>query len=258
MSTRAFAFVIATVAATAAVRADAPPPRAAAPAPVYCCEAPAVWTGIYRGVHAGAGWSEPSWTVPAGGSFEAVAGQSFHEAARGAIFGGHLGINYQIRHVLIGAEVSYADNRIGYGVNNPLGPPVEFNVGATDLFTVTGRLGFVHSQFLLYGKAGYASASIQADALRVDGTFASADHRLHGWVVGGGLEMRMVSHILFGLEYNYVSLPGERFASLTQGTVPGLAFNADIDDLSAHTFVARLSILFGPQACCSEGLLGKY
>jgi hypothetical protein len=55
-----------------------------------------------------------------------------------------------------------------------------------------------------------------------------------------------------------VSLPGDRFTAVTGGTAPGLPFNADIGDLHMHSFVARLSILFGPNACCGEGVLGKW
>jgi hypothetical protein len=68
----------------------------------------------------------------------------------------------------------------------------------------------------------------------------------------------MVGNILFGLEYNYVNLPGDRFTGVTGGTGPAGPFNFDINNLQMHTVTARLSILFGPHGCCSEGLIGKY
>jgi len=60
------------------------------------------------------------------------------------------------------------------------------------------------------------------------------------------------------LEYNYIGFASDRFSTLTGGTTPGVPFNADIGNPHMQTFVARLSILFGPNACCSEGVLGKY
>jgi len=263
MSSRTLAVAFALlVAGTAAARADAPPPSAPPPPAVYCCAAPSVWTGFYIGAHAGAGWSDPAWTFPlADVNFNALAGDGFSDSAVGSIFGGHLGANYQIHHFLIGAEVSWAGNRVAYTLTGPFAatPLDTFTVSTNDLLTVTGRIGFVHGNFLLYGKAGYASSNVELRAAANTGpTTANVEQRLHGYVVGAGLEMRMVSSIVFGLEYNFINLPGERFTGVTAGAVPGAAFNADIDDVSTHTFVARLSVLFGPNACCSEGLLGKY
>jgi hypothetical protein len=68
----------------------------------------------------------------------------------------------------------------------------------------------------------------------------------------------MISNMLFGVEYNYIGLSGGRFTGLTGGTSPGAPFSIDTGDVGVQTVMARFSILFGPTACCGEGLLGKY
>jgi opacity protein-like surface antigen len=245
MSSRTLAVGIALLAGTVVARADGLPAPAPPPPAVACCQAPPVWTGVYIGAHAGAGWSDLGWTL-------APPGPSFSELAVGSIFGGQLGVNYQIHRFLIGAEVSWAGNRVAATDGAPVAPFTAFTVSTNDLLMVAGRFGLVHDNLLLYGKAGYASSNVEARASAAP-TAGSAEQRLHGYVVGAGLEMRMVSNLIFGLEYNYINLPGDRFTA----TAP-VPFTADIGDIATHTLTARLSILFGPAACCSEGLLGKY
>jgi outer membrane immunogenic protein len=262
MNIRALAVVAALIAIPSAARADEPPPSAPPPAPVtaFCCEPPAIWTGVYIGGHVGGAWGDPTWTFPFLEFFNTAPGQSFTATGAGAIAGGQIGFNYQISHFLAGVEVSYAGSRFSDMVTGPVPgfPNDEFTVAVKDLLLVTGRLGFVHGQYLFYGKAGYASANVDVSAGSFLGTSAFASHRENGWTVGGGLESRIISNIIFGLEYDYVSLPGDRFTAITTGTLPGQPFNADIGDLHMHSFVARLSILFGPNACCGEGVLGKW
>ena len=139
-------------------------------------------------------------------------------------------------------------------------PLNRFKISSGDLFTLTGRLGYVYDKFLLYGKGGYANAGVEVSAVSATGISASANQRENGWTVGGGLEMRLYSNVLFGVEYNFVDLSGDRFTSVTKGTGTGagLPFHADINDIHTQTVVARLSVLFGPNACCHEGLFGKY
>jgi outer membrane immunogenic protein len=263
MNFRALALAAALIVASSAASADGPPRPAPQVAATYCCEqALPLWTGFYIGTNIGGAWSDPNWRFPFVEAFSTTSRQSFSPSASGWIWGGHLGLNYQIHHFLIGAEASYAGNRLNDTITGPFaaGPTDQFTIEATDLFTATGRIGVVafHNQFLFYGKGGYASSLVEVKATSAAGVTARASQRENGWVVGGGLESRMVSNLIFGLEYNYVSLPSDRFTGVTSGTGPAGPFNFDISNLQMHTFTARLSVLFGPHACCSEGLIGKY
>jgi outer membrane immunogenic protein len=242
-----------------AASADGPPPPPPLPPAPGCC-APFVWTGVYLGIQAGATWGEPRWTFPVVESFNTAPGQNFPISESGVSFGGHLGYNYQINNIVLGAEISYADSSEEGRVRGPIAafPLDSYKVSAQDLFTAVTRLGFAHDQFLFYGKAGYANSGVDLGAGSGLGVTAHASQRESGWIVGTGFDARMIGNLLFGVEYDFVDLPGGHFTSATGGTAPGLPFNANIGSAQVQTIMARFSILFGPTACCGEGLLGKY
>jgi outer membrane immunogenic protein len=261
MNVRLLTAAVALSLAPLAAKADGLP---SAPTPVAanCCAyvPPPDWSGFYAGLHIGGAWSERNWSFPFIESFNTAAGQSFSLSADGVVFGGQVGFNYQFSpHLLVGAEVTGAltdleETRIGPLVGAPLN---RFRISSQDLFTLTGRLGYVHDKFLFYGKGGYANANVDVSAINT-GITVSANQRMNGWTVGGGVEMRLFSEILFGIEYNFIDFPSDRFTGVTSGTTAGLPFHADINDIHTQTVMARLSVLFGPNACCHEGVLGKY
>jgi outer membrane immunogenic protein len=237
-------------------------PSAPTPVAANCCAyvPPPDWSGFYAGFHVGGAWSERNWSFPFAENFNTVAGQSFSLSADGVLLGGHVGFNYQFTpHLLVGGEATGAftdleETRIGPLPGAPLN---RFKISSQDLFTLVGRLGYVHDKFLFYGKGGYANAGVDVSAINAT-TTASTNQRINGWTLGGGVEMRLFSEVLFGIEYNFIDFPGDRFTAVTGGNPAGVPFHADINDIQTQTVVARLSILFGPNACCHEGVLGKY
>ena len=252
MNVRLLTAAMALGIAPLAAKADGMP---SAPAPVAancCAYVPGPdWSGFYAGLHLGGAWGERSWSFPFHESFNTVAGQGFSLSTDGAIFGGQVGANYQINHILVGVEVTAAiadlqETRIGPFVGGPLN---RFKIDSADLFTLTGRLGYVHDKFLFYGKAGYANGAVDVSAITTTGITVNGNRRESGWTVGGGVEMRLFSEVVFGIEYNFIDFPEDRFTAVTGGATPGLPFHADISDIHTQSVVARLSILFGPNAC---------
>jgi outer membrane immunogenic protein len=236
-------------------------PSAPAPVAANCCAyvPPPDWSGYYIGFHLGGAWSDRNWTFPFAENFNTLPGQGFSLSADGAVAGVHLGFNYQFGYVLVGAEVTGAytdleETRIGPFAGGPLN---RFKINSADVYTLTGRLGYVHDKFLFYGKGGYANAGVDVSAISPT-TTVSTNQRMNGWTVGGGVEMRLYSEILFGIEYNFIDFPGDRFTAVTGGTPAGVPFHADINDIHTQSLVARFSILFGANACCHEGVIGKY
>jgi outer membrane immunogenic protein len=237
------------VAPCAAIADGAPPPSPPPPVSAGCCE-PFLWTGVYLGLQVGGAWSDPRWTAP---------GENFSISESGTIFGGYVGVNYQMQNLVVGGEVAYADNgERGQATGTMTSRPSVVRV--PDLLTVAGRLGFARDQFLFYGRAGFASSRVEIGAVSLpsgplpSGLAAHASQRENGWILGTGFEARMISNMVFGVEYNYVGLPGGRFTA----TPAGMPFNVDLGEAQVQTIMARFSILFGPTACCGEGLLGKY
>jgi len=211
-----------------------------------CCEAP-TWSGVYAGFQAGGAWSDTGWTFPFVDNFNAAAGQHFSTNPDGALVGGQLGINQQIGGFLLGAELSFVGTSTHETLLGPEGFAEErFKTIASSLLTATGRAGVVLDKNLFYGKAGYASANLDVSAVSgppIAGISAVANHREDGWTAGAGWEYRIGRSLVFGIEYDYIDLSGSRFSSLTGGTVAGLPFRVDLDDLHMQTVTARLSIL---------------
>jgi hypothetical protein len=112
MDSRALIVIAGLIAAPAAAIADGlpqpPPPPLAA---TYCCEqARPVWSGLYIGTNIGGIWSDPNWRFPFAEAFNTTPGQSFSSSDGEWIWGGHLGLNYQVHRFVIGAEVSYEES----------------------------------------------------------------------------------------------------------------------------------------------------
>jgi opacity protein-like surface antigen len=152
-------------------------------------------------------------------------------------------------------ELTYLASRVASQTTGPLAafPNDRFDIRATDEFTVAGRAGFVHGQYLFYGRAGYASAAVETTASSpIIDISGHVSRRESGWLVGGGMEGSIYSHVLFGLEYNYIAFFDSRFAGVTTGAVAGLPFTTDLGDFHQHTVTARLSVLFNPLTCCAR------
>jgi outer membrane immunogenic protein len=208
-----------------------------------CCQTP-TWSGVYAGFQAGGAWGDTGWTFPFVESFNTAPGQHFSVSPGGALVGGQFGINQQLGGIVLGGELAV----VGTDWHQTLISPDQdrFKTAISSLVTVTGRAGIPLGAHLLYGKAGYANANVDVGASSgspVPGITANASHRDDGWTAGAGWEYRIGRSLVFGVEYDYVNLSGSRFATTTEGTLAGLPFHVDADDLHMHTVTARLSIL---------------
>lgn len=124
-----------------------PPPPMLSPTPVAFN-----WSGFYFGGHGG-------WGL-AGGAF-----------SDGAVVGGHVGVNWQYGHFVVGFEGggSWAD------------------WGSIDsVETALGRGGYAFDRVLVYGAGGLAVEDFKA---------------LVGWVAGAGVEYAFTDNWTAGLEY---------------------------------------------------------
>ena len=155
--------IVAVAAAPAAFAADMPLPG---PAPAYAQPPPALyhWSGIYIGVHVGAGLLEDSVTTTT--STAAVpfqnAGVQTNLSPFGVIGGGQAGINFQFSSIVIGAEGTWTDSGISgsQATSTLLTPLLGTSVKSTDAppwyATATGRIGYAANDVLIYAKGGAA------------------------------------------------------------------------------------------------------
>ena len=229
------AFLLASIAAGLSLpqiglAADLPlkaPPKA--PPPVVTD-----WTGFYFGGHVGGGWDVQDHTrVVANANFPA--GFVIHDTTSGGLGGIQGGFNYQFApQWVLGLEgdYSWAHLTVTDTVTSPcpaaagcINPGIAAGRFTTSdrledrLSDVTGRLGLVFGEALLYGKGGVAWARTgggQSSTFNANGTLRTTSVNsvevLPGWLIGGGVEwkpawaMVMSGNLTFKVEYNFVRL----------------------------------------------------
>jgi outer membrane immunogenic protein len=157
------------------------------------------WSGFYLGIHGGYGWSR----VDTGLASVDVDGW---------LGGGHIGVQRQFDRWVLGLEASFSFGELdGHRTLDIGGAPLRLEAAVSDLLLITGRLGYAWDDRLLYVKAGYAAADVEA-AVTFLGTTNEVRARLDGWTAGIGLERMVTPNIIIGLEYNYIELGSKSFA----------------------------------------------
>jgi outer membrane immunogenic protein len=115
-----------------------------------CC----TWAGFYGGVNFGYGWSPNSDQLALGG--DNPTGLS----PEGGFGGGQIGYNWQVGHLVFGAEADLQGSDISDRIQ-------DFNFGDTfhsslDWFgTIRGRLGYGFDRALVYATAGFAFGGVR-------------------------------------------------------------------------------------------------
>jgi outer membrane immunogenic protein len=214
----------------AAFAADMPlkAPLKAPPAVVYN------WAGLYIGGHFGGGWDAQDHTrLVANNNYPA--GFTSSDTLSGTLGGVQGGANYQFSQYLIGVEGDFSWSHLtdtdtvlspcpaGAGCIDPkikAGRFSTFNRQLDQLSDITGRLGLVFDQFLVYGKGGVAWArtgGLTSSTFNADGTLRTTS--LHsadttpGWIIAGGVEwnprinwMMLPGNVTFKIEYDYIRL----------------------------------------------------
>jgi outer membrane immunogenic protein len=210
----------ATLAISAANAADLSPGYQTPMAPVPVYRAFYSWTGFYLGINGGGGWGRSQWD-----------GINPFDVSGGFI-GGTVGYNWQIGHVVLGAEGDIDWSGID-GTTTVLCPP-----GCTTrnywLATVRGRLGYAWDRFLPYVTGGLAVGDISAKIPGLPGgSITNA-----GWTIGAGVEVGIVSNVSIKAEYLFVDL-----ADFNCGLNCGLLPNANVSFYS-NLFRGGLNVRF--------------
>jgi outer membrane immunogenic protein len=193
--------------------ADLPPRPAPAPyAPAFVPPPPS-WTGFYIGGNAGAGWNH--------GNISDSFGLFSWGANNSTTFvgGGQVGANYQISNVVLGIEGDFdwfANNNNSGGGTSVLGSTVQGSNNGRWLTTLTGRLGVVGWDHLLfYGKGGGAwvgSNNLTLTNLATGGSVAISNNNTNnGWTAGAGVEWMFAPNWTARAEYDYVGLSNKSF-----------------------------------------------
>lgn len=183
------------------------------------------WTGFYVGVHAGYGWADKDWTqtsplvqLPNSASYD----------ADGFLAGGQVGFNWQTGQWVFGAELQWSWSDLnGSGIHTGF-PTFTMSTDINWIGTLTGRLGYAWSNWLLYVKGGFAWAD--EDHTTTDGfNIATVGSTRTGWTVGGGVEVGLDPNWSVKFEYNYIDLGSKTytFAYVPPSTLPNETWDLD-------------------------------
>jgi outer membrane immunogenic protein len=204
-----------------------PPPRAAAWS----------WTGFYAGLDGGYSFGRDPFTQldPDQGGLSSQTPSVV--TPRGGLFGGQLGYNWQVNHVVLGLEgdaqwarqdsTSCAITCFFFNVTNEFtGSSVRQKL---DWFaTARARIGWANDGYLLYVTGGPAWGRVhETDTLNFEilPAFAeSFDRTLSGSAIGGGIEARVWGSWTAKVEYLHLNLGSmTNIANLPFQTAGGLA-----------------------------------
>jgi outer membrane immunogenic protein len=231
------AFTGSAIAADMAPRyAKAPPP---APVTVYN------WTGCYVGGNVGGGWARTDQTRVSrlGVPFPANYGSSDNSEVIG---GGQIGCDYQFAgNWVVGIQGMYDYARIGSSHALPAFPTFTSVNETKDVWTVTGRVGYLFvPQLLGYIKGG--GAWTRQDNIVVQPTGALSETALgvnrSGWTVGGGLEWMFAPGWSAFAEYNYMDFGRRDVQHISAVTGSGFVAGLPSEVISTRLEVSTATV----------------
>lgn len=185
------------------------------------------WNGFYIGGHAGLATGQTDGETDLGGLFTLNTDYDMN----GALWGGHIGYNYQTGHTVLGIEGTWS----ALNLDGSTTCVVVLNCArSTDwLATIVGRIGIAMDRGLVYGLAGVAWGDVQTTATdNIVGLVRFNGGATHvGWVAGLGFEYAITPNILARIEYNHVDLGSEvhDLDLSVAGTATGLSVPSKVD-----------------------------
>jgi outer membrane immunogenic protein len=239
------------------------PPRAApyweqsSTAPRYF-----TWTGGYAGLQVGGAWQQLGETInaPLLPAIAGISGLPGYDAtsfvSQGALFGGHLGFNYQFApNFVAGVEgdgEGSTAHHYGFSYGTGLGP---YSVETYSNYraSIRGRLGYASGHWLLYATGGAAWANFETTHNFVVGAnFDRSNYTPAGWTLGAGLEYAFMGNLSARLEYRYADYGSATVTS----AAPGLSY---VERASEHAIRGGLSYRFwAPPPPMNSGVAAKY
>jgi outer membrane immunogenic protein len=208
------------------------------------------WSGFYIGGQLGWAHASAESTDSVPDPFTPTLLDALNYDQTGSSFagGGQAGWQRQWGRMVAGAEVSYTALRFDGTSISPLAalsfgliPQIARTVEVSDIFTLTGRLGYADDRMLAYIKGGWANADVSASYSQT-GTgvvLSSSSGRENGWTAGVGADYALLPNLFVGIEYNYINFK----TGVTPPNIPPAQFG-DVT-LDIQTVVLRLNYRFG-------------
>jgi outer membrane immunogenic protein len=174
------------------------------------------WSGFYVGGNVGWGYTSAESTFQVENALTAdldiIDSQNYAQTASYLTGGVQAGWQRQWNTWVFGIEAGYTAVRFD---TNEFAPDLiattsdlTRSVKLSDIFTLTGRVGYAYEQWLAYAKGGWANADVSGTYTQVStGTVLStASGRQNGWTAGVGVDYAIHPNLFLGVEYNYMSI----------------------------------------------------
>jgi outer membrane immunogenic protein len=219
----ATAIVLLAAATQVALAADMPVRRPLPPQAMVKAPPPLLfdWSGFYAGVHGGYAWGRSSFDYPVtpSGKFD----------TDGWLFGGLIGVNYQVGQTVLGLEADLNWTDISGRAACITGI---CQTSTSWLGTARARLGYAADRFMPYVTGGVAFGDVEAN---IPGVGGASDTRV-GWTAGVGAEYAFSEKLSWKTEYLYVDL-----GKFNCGTACGGGSPTDVD---FKTHIVRTGLNF--------------
>lgn len=160
----------------------------------------------------------------------------------GSVLGLQVGYNFALGSDMIsGVELSYAPDQVSDTIASPTWPTIDtWAVSVENVVSVSGRMGKVYDNRLVYVTSGLTSAKI--DSLMMWPNDHSRKTHL-GFMIGAGVEFEVSEKTLFGIEYKYSDFGSalHPFDTSCGFCRPG---DERTNDVTAHTISAKVNFRF--------------
>lgn len=190
------------------------------------------WSGCYVGGNVGGGWARTSQDRSAIVNVGPVVPNTPYGSSEGSDFigGAQIGCDYQFAgNWVVGIQGMYEYARINSSHAVTAFPTFRSDIRTKDIWTVTGRVGYLFSpQLLGYVKGGGAWARSDYEIFQPGGLLLSETAygvNRSGWTIGGGLEWMFAPGWSVFAEYNYMDFGTK---DVTFVTAPAALGNPDV------------------------------
>lgn len=186
------------------------------------------WSGPYIGAHVGKAWGETgnSWRNTVITDWQPDGDISYEGTASGL----HLGYLWQRGSLVYGIEGDITWSSLNGDDSQFAGLVNALEMGYVGTFRA--RLGFSHSNALIYATGGVALGEIEKKDLTLG---SSNSNDAVGWAMGGGLEYALWDRLRVRVEYQYVD-----FGSV----VSSLGYDHRADDINIQSVRGGISYGF--------------
>jgi outer membrane immunogenic protein len=201
----------------------------------------AIWSGLYVGGHVGLATGNTTGSVPGiPPPFNAITNTDYD--MNGAMWGGHVGYNFQFNRYVLGVEGTFDGTSLEGDTSCVIF--LSCHREADWIGTIVARAGFLATpNTLIYGMGGIAWGKLNTDVKIGGFNILSGDDVHTGWTAGVGIEQAFNDRISARIEYAHVDLGDETTGLHVAGGLGGGFFGGSIPDRTDAEFdMIRLGV----------------